>query len=355
MKEHSKENLLHLFLDLENSANLPETLKNDPEALREYFDLMRVKALLSNLDPKDFPVPQKIPTISWQKKTGAFLLAAASLFVVFGIFLFYQTREDSYKIVLSQKASQGICEQTQDANGQIRLQTAENSVCDLSLNGLGEFSIRAFPKTRFTAKSDSRNLKIEVEEGSILFSSVSKEEGTKVEVNSPHIRSVLLGTSLLVSANPDKERIVLIEGNIEVQTLNSSNALEKAVAVEPGFIAEATNTSEAADSPLTYRISINKMSAKEESVLQSQLDSVRRIHEGKSSKEYDKADLNSIENIRNSERWSSRPYVQITTNDGKIKEGYLTEIGDFYSIYTIDDGLVRIPKSAIVEMSTLRQ
>ncbi|MGJ4751844.1 LIMLP_03685 family anti-sigma factor [Leptospira kmetyi] len=354
MKDRSKENLLHLFSDGDRSKELPEELKNDPEALREYFDLIRVKTLLSSLDPKDFPIPQKVSAISWQKKTGAFLLAAASLLIVFGTFLYYQMREDSYKIVLNKKASQGICEQIQIGN-EIQLQTQENSTCDLGLNGQGEFSIRAFPKTRFTVKSDSQTLKIEVREGSILFSSVSKREGSVVEVNSPHIRSVLLGTSLLVSANPDKEKIVLIEGRIEVQILNSLNASEKPIAVEPGFIAEATNIGEANDPSQTYRISINKMSPKEESALQSQLDSVRRIREGNSPKEYDKADLDSIENIRNSESWSSRPYVQITTNDGKIKEGYLTEIGDFYSIYTIDSGLIRIPKSSIVEMSTLRQ
>ncbi|TGM96917.1 LIMLP_03685 family anti-sigma factor [Leptospira yasudae] len=350
MKEKSKQILLHLFSNSSDLEKHSKDLINDSEAQKEYFELMRVKTLLSSLDPNQFPIPPKSVISPW-KKTGAFLLAAASLFFVFGIFLFYQMREDSYKIEVNMKASRGTCEQNAPSNSQIELATKNQSYCDLTLDGLGTFSLRLFPNTLTSIESKGKTLRISVHSGSLLFSSVHKPEGISVEVNSPHIRSVLLGTSLLVSAIPDKERILLIEGKIEVQSINTTET-GKVIHMDAGSIAERTIDS-SQNAPTT--IQIGPLSAKEESVLRSQLDSLQKIRENKSLNEYEPKDLDSFQRIEESEQKSSRPYVQITTNDGKIKEGYLIEIGDHYTISTIDAGQIRIPRSAIVEMSTLRK
>ncbi|RHX94291.1 hypothetical protein DLM76_09350 [Leptospira yasudae] len=350
MNEKSKRILLQLFSNSSSAEKHSEDLINDSEAQREYFELMRVKTLLSSVDPNQFPIPPKNRISPW-KKTGAFLLAAASLFVVFGIFLFYQTREDSYKIAVNLKASQGICEQNAPSNSQIELATKNQSYCDLTLDGLGTFSLRLFPNTLTSIESKGKTLRISVHSGSLLFSSVRKQEGISVEANSPHIRSVLLGTSLLVSAIPDKERILLIEGKIEVQSINAAETGE-VIRMDAGSIAES-----AIDSSLNAptAIQIGPLSAKEESVLRAQLDSLQKIRENKSLNKYEPTDLDSFQKIEESEQKSSRPFVQITTKDGRIKEGYLIEIGDYYTISTIDAGQIRIPRSSIVEMSTLRK
>ncbi|RHX86984.1 LIMLP_03685 family anti-sigma factor [Leptospira stimsonii] len=351
MKEDSMQKLPH-FLDPNISKeDLAELLK-DPKMQREYFELIRIKTLLGSLDPKNFPISQKKTVIPW-KRAGAFLLAAASFLIVFSLFLFYQKREESYKVIGNLKASHGNCEQSPSSDHRIGYQTKENSYCDLLLEGMGTFSIRIFPNTRMIVETSPENLKVSVLEGSILFSSVYKKEGITVEANSPHIRSILLGTSLFVSASQEKERIFLIEGSIQVGALGVTDD-SKSTLIKSGTLAETTNWIETSK-PEEIQIQVNPISPKEESILLTQFDSMRRIRENQGFTDYQAGDLKSIEIVHESEKWSNRPYVQIKSSNGLVQEGYLIEIGDFYSIQTVDSGLIRMPKTSISEISTLRK
>ncbi|MBM9499083.1 hypothetical protein JWG44_02295 [Leptospira sp. 201903071] len=349
MKEDPKENLTRA-LDPKTSKEEFAELMKDPSLQREYFEIIRMKTLLSSLNPEDFPIVPKSTVIPW-RRAGAFLTAAASLFIIFGIFFFYKVQNNSYKVAGILKVSRGICEQNESSDHRIGYQTKENSYCDLVLEGRGTFSIRIFPNTRFIVETSPDHLKLNVQEGSLLLSSVHKKEGITVEANSPHIRSILLGTSLFISANPDKERIFLIEGLIRVQALGVTEE-GKSILVKSGSIAETANLDESSQ---PTEIQVSPISSKEESILQSQFESMKRIRESKTAIEYETKDIKSIENVHEREKWSNRPYVQIKEKNGIVHEGYLIEIGDFYSIQTIDSGLIRMPKTSISEISTIRK
>ncbi|AOP33195.1 hypothetical protein A0128_04585 [Leptospira tipperaryensis] len=351
MKEDPKQSLLRA-LDPKTSKEEFAELMKDPILQREYFEIIRMKSLLSSLKPEDFTVAPKSFVIPW-KRTGAFFLAAASILIVFGIFYFYKITNDSYKVAGNLKVSHGVCEQNESSDHWIGYQTKENSYCDLILEGMGTFSIRIFPNTRFITETSPNNLRINIQEGSILLSSVHKKEGIVVEANSPHIRSILLGTSLFITANKDKERIFLIEGSIQVEALGATEET-KSILVKSGSIAETADWNETSK-PDELRIQINSISAKEESILQTQFDSMKQIRESKDFIGYKTEDIKSIETVHEREKWSNRPYVQIMLKNGTVQEGYLIEIGDFYSIQTIDSGLIRMPKTSISEISTLRK
>ncbi|MBM9579027.1 hypothetical protein JWG45_17915 [Leptospira sp. 201903070] len=314
--------------------------------------MVRIKTQLGSLNPEDFPISPKPTLIPW-KRTGALLTAAASVFVVFGIFFFYKIPNNSHKIAGTLKTSRGTCEQNESSDQRIGYRTVENSYCDLVLEGMGTFSIRIFPNTRMNMETSSDYLRINVQEGSALLSSIQRKEGITVQANSPHIRSTLLGTSLFISANADKERIFLIEGLIQVQALDVTEDSESTL-VKSGSMAEAANWEESSK-PNEIQIQISPISGKEESILQSQLDSMKRIRKSESPIEYESGDIKTIENLHEGEKWSSRPYVQIIKKNGTVHEGYLIEIGDFYSIQSIDSGLVRMPKASISEITTLRK
>ncbi|TGK34453.1 hypothetical protein EHQ12_01305 [Leptospira gomenensis] len=350
MKKDSHENLLRLIQN-SGDADLNEIL-SDPEAKKELFDYLRMKRMLSSLDPSDFPVPTTVlrPPISLWKKTGAFVLAAASLFFVFGLFLFYHKNEEKISLVTIEKARQGRCEKTAQENGAVVYQTVENSYCDLRLEGFGEFSIRILPETVVRMESRNEELNFIVQTGSALFSTIRKKEGSIVSANSPHLRAVMLGTSIFISASGSKERIVLIDGalRLEPSQANSANGIR----LEKGSIAEATNNGETGN---WNEPKIQKLSETEESVLREQFESMNSIQRNIVEHEYRPLELQKIRKIKESEKWSDRPYVRITLQNGDTKEGYLIEIGDSYSIQPIDSDVIRINRSSIQEISTLRQ
>lgn len=351
MKEDSKQNLTRA-LDPKTSKEEFAELMKDPALQREYFEIIRMKTILSSLSPDDFPIQSKTSSIPW-KKTGAFLVAAAGVFIVFGIFYFYKVQKSDLTVTSNLKATHGICEQNTSLDHRIGFQTKENSYCDLVLEGMGAYSIRIFPSTRLIVETDSENLKFNLIGGSILFSTVQKKEGVTVETNSPHIRSVLLGTSLLITANSDKERFFLIEGSIQVEALGVTGN-SKPTLIKSGSVAETANWNESSK-PEDIQIQINSISPKEESILRTQFESMKRIQKSEDFLGYKAEDLKSIETVHEGEKWSNRPYVQIKSTNGSVQEGYLIEIGDFYSIQTIDAGLIRMPKTSISEISTIRK
>ncbi|MDV6237288.1 hypothetical protein CH379_016770 [Leptospira ellisii] len=350
MKQDPQENLLRL---IQNSGeeDLNELL-SDPDTKKEFFEYLRMKTLLSSLNPSDFPMPTTVirPPVSLWKKTGVFVLAAASLFFVFGLFFFYQKNGQKAELVTIEKARQGACEKTAQEDGTVLYHTRENSYCDLRMEGLGEFSIRILPETFLRMESRGENLDFVLQSGSALFSTIRKKEGSVVTVHSPHLRAVMLGTSVFISASPSKERIVLIEGSLRLEPTAGSSATT--IRLEKGSIAEAINNDETGN---WNEPKIQKLSDIEESVLQEQFESMNSIQQNSVGRNYRSLELQKIQQIRESEKWSDRPYVRITLQNGKTKEGYLIEIGDYYTIQSIDSGVIRMSRASIQEISTLRQ
>ncbi|XDD51088.1 hypothetical protein AB3N59_04730 [Leptospira sp. WS92.C1] len=348
MKNNQKQNLLRLFSKNIDTKDLETLLQEDPDLQREYFELIRIKTLLGSLDALEFPIAENKKTNYW-KTTGTFFLAAACLILVFGSFLFYQKRSQPEDIIAQPKATSGNCEQNAVSFYFIEIKTQENSYCDFLLKGSGEFKMRIFPNTNLQIVSSQNLIELKIQAGSFLFSSITKKEGVGVQVNGPHIRSQLLGTSLFIAVSPENEKVVLIEG--EIQVITDAEKDPKGSILKSGYVAEIKNP----DLNEEEKIQINKISPLEDSILQSQFDSMEKIHKNDQTSVYSKSDIGRIQNFQKFEQWSSQPYVKIKSNNGNTEEGYLIEIGEFYSVYSVQSGLIRFHKDSIREITTLRK
>jgi thiamine phosphate synthase YjbQ (UPF0047 family) len=339
-KEHA-EKLVRTFDSNITPSELAEILK-DPQIRKDYFELMFIKTKLKELPKNDFPIPYFPATIAW-KKMAPLLVAAASIFIVFTTFVwfnFFENTNEPYSRVVK---SHGKCLQVIESKELVRYLTNENSFCDIEIIKHGKFSMRVFPNTTAKLSTNEKQLTLSIDSGSILFSSIEKEKNVNIEVHANHLRSILLGTSLYIKVTPLKEMISLVEGSLLVMADN--HAEDRSKKINAGDLIQYDPVPE---NPISLKT--GKLSKKE-------VESIKNLsgHFGSTGSEnLSTSELETLSNFEKSNDYHDYPYVLIYDFEGNQVEGYLIELGDYYTLFSTGSGKLRMERAKVKQMETIR-
>ncbi|MDZ4725277.1 MAG: hypothetical protein SH817_03925 [Leptospira sp.] len=337
------EKLAKIFDSKTNPTEIADILK-DQDIRKEYFSLMFVKAKLGELPPKEFQIPFVPKMTIWKQAAPLIFLAASMLIVISSsvLYNFFGNNIESYSRVIS---SHGNCFQVYENNELIRYSSYQNSYCDIEINKYGKLSLRIFPNTEAKFSIKGNQLVISIYTGSILVTSSKREKNINIEVRANHLRAVLLGTSFYIKVTASEERLSLVEGSLMVRSNNQIESESKLIHAGDFILYNPSSTN-------SNSLNEGKLTGMEVEFIKN----LARIEKSTSPNNKSSTELNLsiLRNFEESNDYFNYPYVSLTETNGKKWEGYLIELADHYSLFVVGIGKIRIERSNVKTMETIR-
>ncbi|WP_078130552.1 LIMLP_03685 family anti-sigma factor [Leptospira alexanderi] len=323
---------------------------SDPKSKKEFFELMKLKIQIGylNVDRKNFDAFR-----SQEKKSGilyfrnSFLIAACVLLLSALAFYFRFFTSDKNEFEIMKSVTTGQCNVTMDKE-KIVLRSGKNSYCDYTITGDLGLTLRILPDSIFSASKKGDEINLDLKSGTALFTTIKKKISLKVRSKVEDISSELLGTTLVLIADPHykKYQIIVLEGAIRVEP---SDSTKPKVDVLTGYSVLKDETSQTA----SQEIEVVKTNSGEFTKYQTlSEDSKRTLNENFTHHNETTNSLITSDTLDNSH--TLVPIYRITLKNKKVYSGTIEETDRFYLLVDKEGNKIEIEKENIIELEIVQ-
>ncbi|WP_201029171.1 LIMLP_03685 family anti-sigma factor [Leptospira weilii] len=324
---------------------------SDPKSKKEFFELMKLKIQIGYLSAnrKNFDVFH-----SQEKKRGilyfrnSFLVAACVLLLSALAFYFRFFTSDKNEFEIMKSVTTGQCNVTMDKE-KIVLKSGKDSYCDYTISGDLGLTLRILPDSIFSASKKGDEINLDLKSGTALFTTIKKKTSLKVRSKVEAISSELLGTTLVLIADPHykKYQIIVLEGAIRVDT---SDSTKPKMDVLTGYSVLKNETSQFA---APQEIEVVKTNSGEFTKYQTlSEDSKRTLNENFTHHNESTNSLITSDTSDNSH--TSVTIYRITLKNKKVYSGTIEETDRFYLLVDKEGNKIEIKKEDIIELEIIQ-
>lgn len=320
---------------------------SDPKSKKEFFELMKLKIQIGSLnatrnDADPFRSDEKKRNILYSR--NLFLAAACILLLSALAFYFRFFTSDKNEFEIMKSVTTGQCNVTINRE-KIILRSGKNSYCDYMIEGELGLTLRILPDSVFSASKTGDEVNLNLSSGTVLFTTIKKKTSLKVRLKVETMSSELLGTTLVLIADPHykKYQIIVLEGVIRVEP---SDSTKPKVDVLTGYSVLKNETSQSA---APQEIEIVKTNSDEFTKYQALSEDSQKIlnenfiHHNESTNPLITSDAS--ENSH-----ASVPIYRITLKNKKVYSGTIEETDRFYLLVDKEGNRIEIEKENIIEL-----
>ncbi|WP_173380641.1 LIMLP_03685 family anti-sigma factor [Leptospira mayottensis] len=322
---------------------------SDPKSKKEFFELMKLKIQIGSLNANRKYLD---PLQSHEKKRGILyfrnsFLAAACVLLLSALafyFRFFTWNQNEFEITKS--VTTGQCNVTMDKE-KIILRSGKNSYCDYTIVGDFGLTLRILPDSVFSASKRGDEINLDLKSGTVVFTTIKKKTSLKVRLKVETISSELLGTTLVLIADPHykKYQIIVLEGAIRVQSFDST---KPNVDVLTGYSVLKNETSQPT---VRQEIEVVKTDSDEFTKYEAlSEDSKKTLNENFTHHNKMTSSLITPDTSND----SHQVIYRITLKNKKVYSGTIEETDRFYLLVDKEGNKIEIEKENIIELELVQ-
>ncbi|TGL78418.1 LIMLP_03685 family anti-sigma factor [Leptospira yasudae] len=227
-------------LNAEGKRELLQFILKNEKARSMYESTTRVSSVVSytlhpneSVSSKSAPASSgkilEFPNVLFKSRPLASGLAAAAVLLIAGVvvWLRYGSFSDS-KLEQAFINSYGDCKIDGEASQpganllNRKLVSGNFSICEFQVEGNKSVAVRVLPDTEVSLNGNRKYSSLNVARGSVLVDSIQNESDGLLEILSPDVRALLIGTKVVysreVSESHSKLGLDVLDGKVEIET-----------------------------------------------------------------------------------------------------------------------------------------
>ncbi|XDD51189.1 iron dicitrate transport regulator FecR [Leptospira sp. WS92.C1] len=342
---------------ISNEMNRNELIEflSDSETRKEFFSMMKLKNKIGNLQLSPIAVENKTPNTENSEKrfssriSRSALAIAASLFLLSSLGLYFRFYSSSFdRFQVENSVVTGLCKM-QTTTDRITFYSEKDSYCDYKIDGELGLILRMFPESEFSISGDGSAVNLNLNSGTVVFSTSKKNRFLPVRAKVKTIETELLGTTLILSSNQNSGsyKIGILEGAVKVIGTNTKNAN----IIQAGYSAvleQKTGIQSVVSEPEIVKIE-TKTLLRYRNISENSKMTLEKKTVAHSSEE--KTLLQKAEVL---EKHSSEPVFKIRLKNGEKFVGQIQEQENVYLLIDQNGDTKEIPKKDILELELVR-